>query len=738
MKKLLIIFIFNILVFADNIKFKQIYFKNLTQLSKKIVLEEINPKDNQIAEKDIDIAIKRLYDYGYFKNIKVFYENNNLIFEFVEKPIIANIQMSGYKTREEDLKELYEKIGLRKGSIFTQEKLKFAKKKLLEELKLEGYNNSVVEISTSFINKDSVAIKIDVNKGDKILIKKINLIGAKKLKLKDFEDYIANKEEDLISWWFTNNDGIMQLDQLKYDHYRIKEVYLQNGFLDARVSKAFSRIDFNTNSAEISYNIYEGPQYKVKNIFIKIDKKNIINLNKAKQNLKLKENKIFNIKKLRKDINYLKTLVADKGYAYANATFDIKKYKKEKKADIFIQIKCGEKVYIRDVIISKNNRTLDRVIRRNVYLAPKDLYNETDFQDSLKKLKRTGFFEDVKIIKKRVSNNLMDLIVEVKEAPTGSLVLGGGYSSYEGFMLNASIKDKNIFGTGKDLSFSIDYSKKSTNSEIKLYNPAINDSIYNGSVSLYKRKNLITSDNSAGDKTIKRYGFSLGVGRSLNRNTRIGSVYAYDISKTFYENNSSLNDKFITSSIKPYIYFNNTDDFFIPRSGIIAGSSFYYAGLGGDAKYSISNNYFKYFYGLEDLIDYDLIFRYKTNLKMMFDNGNIPDGTTFYLGGPRSVRGYESYAIQPDLTNHPFKRYWTNSVELSFPLIPKAKMRWSLFYDYGMIGYNRFDEIKKSGYGISIDWYSPIGPLQFIFARAINSDSDDKTSNFEFSLGTAF
>jgi outer membrane protein insertion porin family len=65
-------------------------------------------------------------------------------------------------------------------------------------------------------------------------------------------------------------------------------------------------------------------------------------------------------------------------------------------------------------------------------------------------------------------------------------------------------------------------------------------------------------------------------------------------------------------------------------------------------------------------------------------------------------------------------------------------MRWGLFYDYGMIGETSFNEIKKSGYGGLVEWQSPVGPLQFIFSRAVSPESTDKTSNFEFSLGTAF
>ena len=79
-----------------------------------------------------------------------------------------------------------------------------------------------------------------------------------------------------------------------------------------------------------------------------------------------------------------------------------------------------------------------------------------------------------------------------------------------------------------------------------------------------------------------------------------------------------------------------------------------------------------------------------------------------------------------------------NSFEMSFPFIPSAKMRWAIFYDFGMIGENDLTEIKRSGVGALFEWISPVGPLQLIFANALDADENDDTSTFEFSLGTSF
>jgi len=719
-----------------------ITFEGLTQISPKIANEIINNKNNNnYTSEDINNAIKKFYEFNYFNDIQVFKENKKLIFKFTEKPFIINLKMTGYKTRDDDLKALYTSIGIAKGNMYTPAKIEKAKKLLLEQLKLEGYAHSVVEVDVNKVNPQSVSVTFNVNKGDEIIIKKNNFIGAKSIDKDILDDAIANKEEDLVSWWFGQSDGVMQLSQLQYDSLRVKDTYFKNGYLDAKVKPAYGLINFNTNKAEVDYVISEGKQYKINKILLYLNEK-IVSKKDIEENLKLKQGKVFNIEKLRKDVAYIKTQVANKGYAFTKVKYDIRKNRDNNTADIIINVIEGKKVYINDVIITNNSRTLDRVIRRNVYLAPGDLFNLTDFIDSKNKLQRSGFFENIKITKKRVSDTKIDLLVDVKEAPTGNLVFGGGYSSYDGWMINASVNDKNLFGSGIDLGLSFEHSSKKDTATISIKNPSLYDSIYNGSLNIYKKTSTIdASDTSTeGDETTDTTGLSIGIGRSLNRHTRIGATYAFEKKDTTYSIDTSLNDNYISSSITPYISFNNTDDYYVPRSGIKAGTSLQYAGIGGDVKYVQNSFYFKYFLGLEEYINYDAIFRFKTSVYILNDLGELK-GKSYSLGGPSSLRGYEAYAFQSDdKDNHPYKKLNTNTIELSFPLMPKARMRWALFADIGMIGEDSFNDIKKSGYGVSINWYSPVGPIQFIFSRAYNpSDEDsDKTSNFEFSIGSNF
>ena len=734
---------------ADTIK--SIEYKDVNKLSPEILNETLSMKVGQELNKDkLNDAVLKFYKYGYFDDITVLNENGSLKFIFKEKPSISNVDIKGYKSRPEDLDIVRSAINLKKGSMYTEKRVKEAKEKLLSMLESEGFINSVVETEIERINDQSLKVTFNVNKGDEIIIKKANYHGADNLEQDDFDHVTANKEIEFASWWFGQNDGEVKIDQLKYDSKRINELYYEKGYLDAQVKEPFLDIDFASNQAKLDFFIKEGEKYTTSGIKIYLDS-TIVDPETIYPELKLIVGNTFNIKKLRADQEYIRTQVADKGYAFVDVKFDLIKDEKNQKVDVVYNVIPGKKVYINDVKISGNTKTLDRVVRRDVYLAPGDLYNLTDFKSSTNKLKRSRFFESVNIEEKRVSDEKLDIVVKVTEAPTGSLMLGGGYGSYDKMMVNGSIHEANMFGSGLGLGLSADLSARSNRFELSLKNPAINDSDYNGEVEVHSTEAEINRDKY--DSTIDTKGFSVAVGKQIVRDLYAGARYRLDFVSEDYDYTSAFlktrdlskeiyeSQDYINSSITPYLNFDNTDDFYFPREGVKAGTSLEYAGVGGDSRYLKSTTFGKYFYSLEDLAELDWVFRLKTQVKVLVDNGQINQGDSLYLGGAKTLRGYKSYAFPSNESGYktePYKNLWANSAEMSFPLIPSAKMRWGVFYDYGMIGQDTFDDIQRSGTGALLEWISPMGPLQLIFSRALDDEPGDDTSSFEFSLGSSF
>jgi len=728
-----------------------IEYKGLLHLSKDMAAEISGVRvGDEFDINKIDQSLKSLYRQGYFSDIWVSVtDSGGLIYTFKEKSVISKLSMNGYSSDDEE-EALFIEMGLKKGDLYDIKKVERAKKYLIKKIEAEGYYDTVVEVSAE-PKEDSIALTFDVNKGEKIYIQNIDFAGANKLDESDLEEVLANQEEDVMGWLPGLNSGVAHIDQLEYDSFRVKDVYMKHGYLDATVSEPLMRVDSGSYIADISYQIKEGEQYRVKTVEIAglvdgIDKEEL------QSELNLLEGKVFNVEKLRKDISYIQEQVANLGYAYAKVLPNFNKNASDNTVSIQYLIRPGNQVTINDVIISGNHTTKDRVIRRDIYLAPGDIFNLTDLKESKSALGRRGYFESIDIKQQRVDENKINLLVKVKETPTGSIQVGGGYGSYQGFMVNAALSDRNILGSGINAGISFDLSKISTNYSLSINNPRVWDSEYSLGMNLYRNEYEYTTYQH------KSYGGGLNLGKQLTRHLYGYVGYSYsnnkiDVNETStstYRTIFSNEDlSYAKSTFSTGLTYDTTDDYFVPREGMILGGTISYSGVGGDEKFISATARVGLYRGLEDYIDYDLILRYKLRVNMLKNEGHISGPEKLFLGGVSTVRGFEPYSIAPysDELNEEDKmvrtylggmRSMVNTVEASIPLSNAAKMRLAFFYDYGMIGEDSFDQIQKSSYGASIEWFSPMGPINLIFSRAINPEKLDRTSNFEFTMGRRF
>ncbi|WRG76294.1 outer membrane protein assembly factor BamA [Helicobacter pylori] len=843
-------------------KVKSISYVGLSYMSDMLANEIVKIRVGDIVDsKKIDTAVLALFNQGYFKDVYATFESGILEFHFDEKARIAGVEIKGYGT-EKEKDGLKSQMGIKKGDTFDEQKLEHAKTALKTALEGQGYYGSVVEVRTEKVSEGALLIVFDVNRGDSIYIKQSIYEGSAKLKRRMIESLSANKQRDFMGWMWGLNDGKLRLDQLEYDSLRIQDVYMRRGYLDAHISSPFLKTDFSTHDAKLHYKVKEGIQYRISDILIEIDNP-VVPLKTLEKALKVKRKDVFNIEHLRADAQILKTEIADKGYAFAVVKPDLDKDEKNGLVKVIYRIEVGDMVYINDVIISGNQRTSDRIIRRELLLGPKDKYNLTKLRNSENSLRRLGFFSKVKIEEKRVNSSLMDLLVSVEEGRTGQLQFGLGYGSYGGLMLNGSVSERNLFGTGQSMSLYANIATGGGRSypgmprgagrmfagNLSLTNPRIFDSWYSSTINLYADYRISYQYIQQGG------GFGVNVGRMLGNRTHVSLGYNLNVTKLLGFSSPLYNRYYsstkqiiipsqpvcvsslglllglrqvqscstpgstrvgqtppvtglwdrdyhtpITSSFTLDVSYDNTDDYYFPRNGVIfssyatmsglpsSGTLNSWNGLGGNVRNTKVYGKFAAYHHLQKYLLIDLIARFKTQGGYIFrynTDDYLPLNSTFYMGGVTTVRGFRNGSITP---KDEFGLWlggdgiFTASTELSYGVLKAAKMRLAWFFDfgfltfktptrgsffynaptttanfkdYGVIGAGFERATWRASTGLQIEWISPMGPLVLIFPIAFfnqwgdgngkkckglcfNPNMDDYTQHFEFSMGTRF
>ncbi len=727
-------------------RIKSIEYEDLSYMSDMLANEITKIRQNDILDPEkIDEAILALYNQGYFQDVYATFDHGKLVFHFKEKPRVASIEIKGYGT-EKEKENLYTQMGIKKGDTYDETKLENAKYILKAALEQQGFYGSVVEARTEKLaNQGAYRIIFDVNRGNNIHITRSVYEGRKQLKQRVVESLSANKQRDFMGWMWGLNSGKLHLNELEYDSMRIQDVYLRHGFLDVNVSSPFLNTNFGTHKAKLYYKVKEGIQYRVSGIEIQINKP-VVPIPKLLKAIKVQKGAVFNIEHMRADAQILKREVADQGYAFAVVKPDLDKDEKHGKVKVIYRIETGDMVYINDIIISGNQRTSDRVIRREVWLSPKERYSLTKVANSESALRRLGFFSKVKIEERRVNSQLMDLLVNVEEGRTGQLQFGVGYGSYGGLMLNGSVSEKNLFGTGQNMSlyanistgggnrnYGIRGSGRMFSGNLTLTNPRIFDSRYSTSISLFAEYIINYNYIQQGG------GFRVSAGRMITNTFSMNLGYSYNITKIlgfssplyeqFYSSQNTIirypngqpaigpnnqplrglwNRDYHTPAISSFTLstnFDNTDDYYFPKNGFTfanyvtmaglpsKGDLNSWNGLGGNVRNVKIYGKFAAYHHLQKYILIDLIARFKTQGGYIFRYNTedyLPLNSVFYLGGVTTVRGFRSSSITP---RTPLGMWvggdglYTGSVELSYGLLKAAKMRLAWFFDWGFLTY---------------------------------------------------
>jgi outer membrane protein insertion porin family len=698
-------------------------------------------------------AIKALYATGFFSDIKLKSEGGLLIVQVQERPAIAQISINGAKEFDKDkLKEGLKQAGLSESRIFSRSLLEKAEQELKRQYISRGKYAVKITITTTPLERNRVGINLDIKEGKTARIKQINMVGNQVFPESKLMNLFSLKTPGFLTW-FTKDDQYSK-QKLSADLETLRSYYLDRGYLEFNIESTQVSITPDMKDIYITVNVTEGPQYTVSDI--KLAGELIVPEEELRKLIKLEPGGIFVREKLTESIKLISDRLGNDGYAFANVNASPELDKETHKTAFTFFIDPGRRVYVRRINISGNERTRDEVIRREFRQMEGGWHSTEQINRSRRRVDRLDFFTSVNIETPPVADvpDQVDINVDVVEKPTGAIMFGAGYSDREGIILNGSIAQNNILGTGNFLSLQVNTGRVNKIISASFSNPYYTINGVSLGLEAFRRDINTRSLSRVGIFNTDTTGGNIRFGIPVAENDIVSLGIGFERTKIDLRDDS------------PQLYKDFVDQFGKSSNNIPLTLS--WARDGRDSAIWTTSGLMQRFFGefgapLGDLryykVSYEQRWFYpisKTFTLMLNGEIGVGDGYSgkplpffknFFAGGFNSIRGYDINTLGPrdsrNLALGGSKRIVGN-VEVLFPVpfmqVDKS-VRLSAFADGGTV-VNSFsglgsDDFRYSA-GLAATWISPMGPLKFSIAQPLNNKPGDKLQRFQFQFGQVF
>lgn len=705
--------------------------------------------------------IRSLYQTGFFDDVRVEREGNVLVLWVRERPAIASIDITG--NRDIDTKALtaaLSDIGLKEGRVFDRSVLDRIEQELERQYFSRGKYGVLIQSTVSPLERNRVAIRIEITEGLTARIKQISIIGNEAFPEKEL---LKQFELGSTRWtsFYSKNDQYSK-QKLAGDLESLRSFYLDRGFIRFDIKSTQVSISADKKEIYITVVVDEGQPYRIKDI--KLAGEPSIPAEELFPLIHLKRGDFFSRRATTESAERISNLLGDRGYAFANVNTIPEIDEEAREVTVTFFVDPGQRVYVRRVNMKGNTRTRDEVLRREMRQLESAWFSAELVRKSRERLQRLGYFEDVTIETPAVpgSADQVDVDVTVTEKPAGNLSAGVGYSQSQGILFNASVTQNNFLGTGKRVSFGVNTSEATQLYQIAYTNPFYTvDGISRGFNVSYRETDfdeLIGADYST---DVGVLGMNFGLPISETSRAGFGLRYQYtnfiagddsELAQQFVEENGNVFNDFILSAS----YTSDSRDTAIfPTKGGLRALRADLAVPGSDLQY------YKLTYQEQRYIPLTSRFVVALTGDVGYGEGygeteSLPFFENYYAGGPRSVRGFVANSLGPreidddDPVGGNFRL--VGSIELFAPAPGGEQLsktlRLGAFLDFGNVWEtNGSDLIQPTGFdigdlrystGVSATWLSPIGALSISLAAPLNEEEGDETQVFQFGFGQTF
>lgn len=699
-------------------------------------------------------ALAALYKTGFFNDLDFYHDagTGTLVIKVEERPSIAAITLEGNKELStEDLKTGLKTAGLAEGKIFDRSLLDRIKLDLQRQYFVRGYYAVEIETEVTPLEDNRADLKIKIREGEVATIKQINIVGNSRF---DEDELLGQFELGIPPFYaFFSNRNQYSKQKLAADMESLRSWYLDRGYINFTIDSSQVSITPDKNSVFITINLHEGEEFKLREVALAGE---LIVPEKELQDLiTLMPGDTFSRRSVTDITTAISERLGEAGYAFANvnAVPEIDEVKQEVALTFFID--PGKRVYVHHINITGNQKTEDEVIRREFRQMEGAWLSTSKLNRSRVRIQRLSYVDQVTIDTPPVSgsDDQVDVNLSLNERPSGSLMVGVGYSGGDGMLLNASVSQENFLGTGKRVSTEVNSSKVNTVYSFSHTDPYFTLDGVSQSMRLSYRQTDAARANLA-SYIADVWGGSLNYGIPLSEyNTaRIGLGYeSTEIKSTAQTPQSYLSylaanaDKFYITKLTLGWSHDTRNRTVFASDGVMQSLSAEVTIPGSSLNFYKLSSSTKWLYPLSKKLtaSFDGEVGFSDSYK---DTTDVPFFEKYYAGGAQSVRGYRANTLGPrDNTINlggNFRVAGTGELVFPPPFSPDSSaVRMSLFWDIGNVFADggSFDSAQlRQSAGVSLIWLSPVGPLSFSLSEPLNDKPGDRLEKFQFTLGSFF
>lgn len=697
--------------------------------------------------------IQKLYSLGFFDDIMVdvvdFEGRLKVVFILKEKPSIEEIVVQGAKKVSQE--DIYKALTVKPNTIINKNQIHESQEKVKALYEEKGYYFARVDYEVQEREGRRVKVLFKINEGGKYKIREIAFEGNSHLSDRQLKKAMETKEGTFFRRITSfGKAGRLVKSKLETDTRRISSLYAKYGFIEVEVKEPAIMLSLEKEGIVITFPVVESNQYKVGKVLLAVDEE--FPRDKLKEAFGLREGDIFNAPSVADRVRQLTDYYTERGYAFANVDPRVDRRPEENLVDVALQVEKGAKVDFGRVDIKGNERTRDKVIRRQLAIREGALYDSSRITKSRERLQRLEYFSEVGLAsQKRPEENLVDLEITVKEKETGSFSGGGGFSSQQGLFAIGRLTQRNLFGKGWIISAEGTIGLNRTDVILSFTEPYFMDTKLSTTLEFIKRLEDFDTFNidTRSSALVLGYPLSDRVSVSLGYGYEKNEITSLSLTSEARQLLGVQEGTFITSALLPSIAYSSVDRPLNPSKGLSVTfrNKLSLDSLGSDLDYYRGVVETRYYHPVPKTVlplktPPTLMLRNVLGFAEGFGGDQLPIYERFFLGGGRSLRGFSFRDVGPrDEFGRPLggTSSFLASAEMSFHLA--TIMDVVFFVDAGNV-YLEGDTLDitnlrySAGPGLRAN--TPFGPISIFLGYKLDRKTGEKSTELHFDFGRGF